>query len=284
MHCDALLKARVAPEQLLEELDRVGKRFARLLPVSLAPLCNGKAPHVRALPVEQLDQASLAARIGGLAGNCLMRCRGVALLASIEGNAVLAQLDRAFGGSGASGEALSDGFPRSADLLLSRIESRIAAQLAVALGNRVEPVRRESDYAELDAFAPDARLAILAIEVAPADARPWEITLACPLDRLGELLGHQPGQEQGREARAPASPLDQPFADLPLFLEARLVDMRMRLSALARLEPGAVLPIAVARAVPLCIGTRTIAVGTLGEADDRVALSISQSHIRKDTP
>jgi flagellar motor switch protein FliM len=46
------------------------------------------------------------------------------------------------------------------------------------------------------------------------------------------------------------------------------------LAAISALEPGAVLPVAVARAVPLSIGGIEIARGTIGAQDDRVAVKL----------
>nr|WP_268958963.1 FliM/FliN family flagellar motor C-terminal domain-containing protein [Novosphingobium aerophilum] len=71
-----------------------------------------------------------------------------------------------------------------------------------------------------------------------------------------------------------ADPLSEPFGDLPLQLSAILVDMRMSMATVAAIEPGMVLPVAVARQVPLRLGQATVATGTVGAADDRVALQI----------
>lgn len=282
LHCDALLKGSTSPADMVDELGRTGARLVRALPAALAPLCSGKPPHVRALPVEQLDEAALGARIGSLAGNSLMNCAEVPLLASVEASAVFAQLDRSFGGTGEIGSEVPTSFPTSARMLLARLEARLANELGAVLGKPVSPKRSDPDYATLEAFAARDMLAILPLEVAPADARPWEITLATPVALLGKLLGKAPART-GCAASGLASPLDTPFADMPLPLEARLVDMRLRLSSLAELAPGFVLPVAVARAVPLTIGSTTIAHGTLGELDDRVALQVTCSNIGKDS-
>jgi flagellar motor switch protein FliM len=59
-------------------------------------------------------------------------------------------------------------------------------------------------------------------------------------------------------------------------LSATLVDMRVPLATAAALTPGMVLPVAVARAVPLAAGGSVIARGTVGHQDDRVALKLTQ--------
>ena len=52
--------------------------------------------------------------------------------------------------------------------------------------------------------------------------------------------------------------------------------MPVSLAALAALEPGSILPVAIARAVPLAIGGQIIARGTIGAQDDRIALRLTQ--------
>ena len=76
--------------------------------------------------------------------------------------------------------------------------------------------------------------------------------------------------------RAPAEPLDAAFADVPLWVSARIVDMALPLSAVAQLQPGQILPVAIARAVPLSIGGVVIGFGSVGAVDDRVGMQLSQ--------
>lgn len=58
--------------------------------------------------------------------------------------------------------------------------------------------------------------------------------------------------------------------------------MRVPLARIAALRPGQVLPVSVARQVPLSIGGEIVAQGTLGEVDDRVALQIIQAFSSED--
>jgi flagellar motor switch protein FliM len=104
---------------------------------------------------------------------------------------------------------------------------------------------------------------------------PWKLTLALPLAMLPKLLG---GADSGAAPRSTgaADPAAAPFADVPLPLTARLVDMKVSLSTIAALEPGMVLPVAVARAVPIAIGEQVIARGSVGTQDDCVALKLTQ--------
>ena len=107
----------------------------------------------------------------------------------------------------------------------------------------------------------------------------WPITLALPPATLAAIFAAPPAPSAARKRRA-ADPLARPFAEVPLGLSAVLVDMRLSMKVLAALRPGALLPIAVARQVPLRLADLsgdgpTLATGTVGAAEDRVALQIT---------
>ena len=106
---------------------------------------------------------------------------------------------------------------------------------------------------------------------------PWNMTFALPLVSLGKLLGA--GEGGAYAAPSPpraANPAAAPFAEVPIAVSATLVDMQISLAVIAALEPGSILPVAVARAVPLAIGAQIIARGTIGAQDDRVAVRLTQ--------
>ena len=100
------------------------------------------------------------------------------------------------------------------------------------------------------------------------------MTLAFAEADLPRLLGTETAKP--RQATT-ADPHAAPFSAMPLPLTARLVDMAMPLSRLSRLSVGDVLPVAVARQVPLHLGGKTIARGTIGAMDDRVAVQLTEA-------
>lgn len=285
-HDACLLGRATAPEAQLVQLERLGEQMARVLAPELAPLCGGEEPLVRVLAPERLAEGALANRIGRLAANALLAHGrgGERTMLSIDARAVMAQLDRAFGGSGATSDELPRTLPRSADIFAQRLEAIAAEALGKALGlNPADAPRiaaRDPQYGMLAPFPAGAELALLVLEIAEnggsGQSDPWRITLATRFAALPRLLGDRP-INPARADGAPASPLDEPFAGLKLPLEARLVDMSIKLSKLANLKPGMTIPIALDRQVPLRIGQAIIARGTVGEMDDRIALQISKT-------
>ena len=278
-HCPELLRRAPEPGEQIGALAKLGERLAPPLAKALGQMLGGEAPVVTPLVPHEQSEGELVQHVGPLAANSLYATGipGVTMLAAVEGAAVLRLVDRAYGGSGEHSGALPDTFPLSAELLMQRLEVVIGDCLAAVLGQgEVRALRNSTRLAELAPYPAGARLAVLPLEVMAGDKAPWTLTLALPLVALPKLLGSIGGAAQKARPAGSADPAAAPFAALPLGLIATLVDMPVSLAAIAAMEPGTVLPIAVARAVPLAIGGQTIARGTVGAQDDRIALRLTQ--------
>lgn len=280
-HCAALLRPGPTQSELSAALDKAAVKLARLLPAALVPLigeCRLEISHRPASQTIYDDYAMLAAPF---AANSLhaVGATGRSFFSVIEAASVMALVDRAFGGPGLPPDSLPRTFPLAAELTIDRLEAVIGRIVAGAVGMDaadIVAVRRDGDLAQLGPCRKDCPLAVLTLRIEEGDRRPWSIDLAFPIDTLEVLFGK--GEEPVRRKPAPRvpDPEAEPFADLPLTLSAVLVDMTLPLSALTNLAPGAVLPVAVARRVPLRVGEATFATGHVGTAEDRIAVQILQ--------
>lgn len=280
-HCAQLLRASPEAPDQIGALARLGERLCAPLALALAQLLGGEAPALTVQPPRELGETELVQQVGALAANSLFATGvpGVTLLASIEGAAVLRLVDRAYGGKGEASGELPEAFPLSAELLVQRLEAILTECLAAALGQtELRALRRAARLSELAPFPAGARLAVLPIDVTDGAQTPWTLTLALPLAALPKLLGSGGAGTLAAAPRSPsaADPAAAPFAALPLGLTATLVDMPVSLAAIAALVPGTVLPVMIARAVPLAIGSSIIARGTIGAQDDRIAVRLTQ--------
>jgi flagellar motor switch protein FliM len=282
-HCGELLRAVPAPTDLSPAVVRLGERLTRTLGSALAPLSRGEAPLVRCAPVRECAMADLARETAPLAANGLLAAgaAGAPFLVSLDAEAVFRMVDRAFGGRGHVPAPLPGAFPLSAELMIARLEAMVGTAVALALepaGDAVRTLRRDGDIRQLAPFPPHERLTVITLEISDGDGTAWSARLAFPQETLVALLGQGERPAPPRpEHRAPATPAQEPFCDLPLTIQAVLVDMRIPFSTLSALRPGQVLPVAVARSVPLRIGDKAIAHGTIGALDDRVAVQITQA-------
>ncbi len=279
-HCTELMRRGPEPVDPVPALAKLGERIARQIAPLLGELLGGEAPVVTALTPSELSEAELIEQVGSLAANSLLApgAPGVTLLASVDGAAVLRLVDRAFGGTGEAGGPLPTAFPLSAELMIQRLEGVVTQSLGEALGSaEVRALRRADSLAELAPFPAGAKLIALQLEATEGPKPPWRLTFALPLAMLPKLLGSGDGPAHtAPSAPHAADPAAAPFADVPIPVTATLVDMQLSLAVIAALEPGSVLPVAVARAVPLAFGAATIARGTIGAQDDRIAVRLTQ--------
>lgn len=278
-HCPELIRRGPDPADLLPALGQVAPRLIRSLAAALAPLCGGEAPSISAdEPRRGGDPAALTDGTR-LTAHCGFAAAGgtIPLLASLDAAPILRMVDRTFGGKGETPSPLPDQFPPSASLLIERLATMLAERLGEVLGTDLAMTRLGPDLDDLAIFTPGSELATLRLAVMEGMRAPWDLTLALPLSALPALLGNAESRPQRRRrAGGAADPLHAPFGQMPLPLTAVLIDMTMPLSAIAALTPGQILPVAVARSVPLQIAGQTLCTGTVGTQDDRAALLINQ--------
>lgn len=282
-HCKELLGSGPSIGELVPALSLVGERLARALAAGLAKLSGGEAPVVCVGMPMDTTLGSIQSELDGLASHSLLAIGPEArpMLATFEAAPVFRLVDRAFGGRGDVPDPLPDSFPLSAELLIAHIEATVAEALSTAFGggpqHAVQPLRRETSLRQLAPFDKHEDLLQLSLEVEEAGCDPWSLSLAFPQTTLAALITVPRHPKKAGKGRGVSGPTAEPFASMPLPVRAVLVDMTIGFSRLSSLKPGDVLPVAVARSVPLKAGEQTIATGTVGELDDRVAVQISNA-------
>ena len=283
VHCPELLgKPAPAPDALLPRLSLAGQAFAKALATALAAFVGGEAPILAAGEAQRLDHTALCSEIGPLAANSLF-CLGAVeapILVCLDAGALLGMVERTFGGRGRVPDPLPESLPLSAELMMARLEAVSCACLAAALGlpdaESLSCTRRSGSVVALAAFADDAPLAAVRIDVTEPGRLAWPLFIAVAEAALPALVGDK-AHASPKRIRGRADPMSEPFASLPLSLRAVLVDMAVPMARLAALEVGQILPVTVARHVPLKLGGKTVASGTVGAADDCIAIRITQS-------
>lgn len=284
-HCAQLLRPGPNQTELVTALTRAAERLAREMAAALAGLLGGEEPLVECSRPERTvysDYATMQVMGHRNLGAYTLFGAGQAndrILGMVAGEVVLRLVDRAFGGAGVAPQQLPRELPLSAQLMVQRLEGLIAGCLAAALGaettDAIRPLRREGNIDHLAPFGNDEQIVALVFSVTEPGRPAWAIEMAFPYDTLATLFAN--GQRPPASGdHAPADPRETPFADVPLPLSAVLVDIRLPLAAISALEVGQILPVPVARAVPLCVGGQAIGRGTVGAVDDRLAVQLSQ--------
>ena len=280
MHCAALVSAKPDADSRLTAFSRLGSALEPALAPRMAAVFNSNGWTCEAGEAEVMLSRDLAEKIDPVAGNFILPVgdAGGRLFATFALPPILARLEAMFGGdAGAADFKPGRKLPSSIELLLKRLARSLTEALgtcldAAALRNG-EEATLSTDYAKLAVFPGQADAVVMPITVAAPEGPAITLRLACRPGTVSRLLTHF--TESGAQPK-PVIPeiLPAAIADVPLRLRARLAEMKVPASKLMNLRPGQVLPIAVARSVPLFVGKHRVASGAMGEQDDRVALQL----------
>lgn len=283
-HCAELLRGTRKVVDPLKELAAVGEPLAAALERLIADLCAGAKVAVRVG-----EPADLPANVANerrsepmLNGTVALGAKEVMMITSVPQRAILSIVDIALGGTGNDCEVPAGKLPLSVQMMFGRFEKVIAAALVDGMGFADESlVKIKNAGSTLEAATPFAgcKRSVLSFEVGIAGTQPWEISFVFPGSALATLFANR--AESTEAAASPVStgvgnPTAEPFGGIALPLRAVLVDMAMPVSTLSRLKPGMVIPVLVARSVPLIAGDQVVAHGAVGEMEDRAALQLTK--------
>ncbi|WP_086617916.1 FliM/FliN family flagellar motor switch protein [Erythrobacter tepidarius] len=293
-HCRELMAHAIGrgprPEERAVLLAAWRRDLARLLAEELSLLLSGDRLAVNVPEPERLAGSAVLDRIGPVAANSLLRVGpgGETALLAFDFATAIALTDRSFGGDGKLADDAPDQLPRSAALLVDAIAATIAGAITRAsldelpsmsgavLGGEV--IVRSESAGRLKPFDRDAPALLFDIAIANHQGREWRCLLALAEERMARLLP-APGRARPdgeRPRRQPADPFTAPFADVPLPLHVVLAEIDLSLARLQRLAPGEMLPLAMGRQVPLMLGDKLVAYGSIGTLEDRMALRLTR--------
>lgn len=277
-HSAALLRraapARRAGADLLAAA--LGAKLASALGKPLAPFLAGAIPEIscgeaRIGPCDGPGEHP-AASFGFAAG-----ADKPLIYANIDEGALAGLVERCFGGPshgsghdprGASGRITPAPMTPATALLARRIAARLAEALSAALGCApLEP------HGPVAAIAIPGRTAQFELTIAEGDREPWHIRLALSCDIIEAIA--DPAAARAATGPRGGDPAALPWSAIPLPLRAVLVDMAIPLGTVAALSPGQIIPVSVARRVPLKVGGRVVGHGDVGVFDDCAALRLT---------
>ncbi len=290
MHCDELAKRKSAAPDPLRELARLGDTIPLVLEKRLSKLCAGAKVSVQVgKPMEQEgDSAQPGAEDPLLECMIAVGRKKAILTVSLPTSAVLRFVDLALGGNGWDYKVAGGTLPLSAKLMFGRVQHALVSVLAASLDLPETTFVQlgDSDVGrEAKEVLSSCKRAVLPLHVSLGEDEAWELFFAFPGPSFAAIFeGQEAADTDGSAgARSPTvRPEMDPFGAVPLPVRAVLVDMAMPVSLLSTLKPGMVLPVSVARSVPLLAGDQVIAHGTVGAMDDRAALQITQTSNSKE--
>lgn len=280
VHPFALGRGEPQAPVMLSGLDRLGERLTRRLRGVLEPLVGAK-PNLVAEAASVIDYAGWSAEVPEFSSISLYRLNplnGLSLV-RLDGGLIATLVDCFYGGKGSRPLPKRREFTPTEDRLLSRLADQIIAKLAEAWAETLplEAVLsgRETGLAHCSIAQPEDQLLLQRLTLTLAD-KSFPIDILMPLVALRAV---EPLLD-GRRSQAPAidpiwqARLSRRMAQVVLPAKTVLARPNMSLDELLQLEPGDVIPVHVARSLPLIVGNRIVAHGTIGEQNGRAAFMI----------
>ncbi|MEM1196379.1 MAG: FliM/FliN family flagellar motor switch protein [Pseudomonadota bacterium] len=284
-HCRELTERGPRPEERAEHLAAWRRDVAREVAQDMTDLLSGTKLEAHISEPESLRGEAVFERIGAVAANCLLRCGGdgQTVLLSLPVATAIALTDRSFGGVGEPVSEPATALPRSVALLIERAARTIAqaiARVSVGGADMGEPqgdvIVRSESASRLKPFTPLSECVWLTLDLSAPDGITWSARIAMPAERLDTLLpglGSADAPAGGDDAQAESD--REAFGAVPLSLEAVLAEFELSLSQLDKLSPGDRIPLALARDIPLRLGSQLVGLGHLGTLEDRMALKLT---------
>ncbi|UYV16744.1 FliM/FliN family flagellar motor C-terminal domain-containing protein [Porphyrobacter sp. ULC335] len=288
VHCPELTSRGPRPEESAALMAAWRRDLSRLLADDLSGLLSGDRLDVSISEPERLSGADALRRIGQIAANSLLRCgaSGETALLSFDFATAIALTDRSFGGDGRIGGGLPELLPRSAALLVEETATMIADAITRAsfgdmpppsgMATRGEVIVRSESAARLKPFALEAETLIFTLDIANRQGCTWRASLVVATERMARLLPGGGRRPRSRTPRTSASGMAAPFATMPLPLHVVLAEFDLSLTRLQSLAPGDTIPLAMGRQVPLMVGEAVLAHGSVGTAEDRMAIRLTR--------
>lgn len=269
---------------LLNAIDRLGDRLARQLRVILEPMC-GSRPIVTAKPIDNTMFMMWDACVPAFTSLSLYRLhpiKGVVAL-RIDAPLVSALVDRFYGGRGTAPDMEAKEFRPTETRLIERLSGQIMTAVTGCWSDIISMdavlLGRETGVVQAEIASADADVVVQSFEVNLGDRDMWTIEIVYPVDGLNSVEGvNLPRTVEDARPHDPVWQRHLGACMENVRLPARTVLARpnMKMTELMALKPGDVINIHIARHLPLIIGDRVFAHGTIGEQDGRAAFMIEK--------
>lgn len=270
------------PAPRLTGLERMGERLARRLRTMIEPYARNRT-QVTAEPIETRRFEDWRAELPDFTSLSLYRLRPLkgGMLIALDPTFIANLVDAFYGGNGLGTTAKTGEFTASEERLLARLTEGLI-ELLVELWGEVIPLApalasRETNAAYASLVRPDEAVVIQRFRVAPGAARASTISILYPLGTLRPIeaeLAAKVHDDSGEVDSEWRYRLAGALENVRLPVRSVLARPELSVAQLMALKPGDVIPITLSPTVPLLVGARAVAEGTIGEQDGRAALMI----------
>lgn len=278
----ALGQRKDRPVAHLTHLERMNEKIARLLRDVIEPIAQTRTK-IEAIPLETRRFDEWQAKQPDYISLSLFRVRPVKgmMMIALEPAFITNMVDAFYGGTG-NGLAHKTGeFTPSEQRLQKRLVSAITEVLTKSWQDAY-PLEfafstHETDVAFANMVRPDEPVVVQSFTIKPGMSKSTRVEILYPLSVL------QPIEDQiAMRVQAGADGDDREWKNkllgaldnVSLPVRSVLARPEMTVAQLLALKPGDVIPITLSQTVPLLVGNRRFAEGTIGEQEGRAAMMI----------
>jgi len=275
------------PVAWLPGLERIGEKFARRLRPVIEPLVQSRTK-IAAEPIETCQFERLRADLPDFMSLNFYRLRPLknGLLVLLEPDFVSSVVDVYFGGTGAVQPRVGAEFTPTEDRVIARLTDGVVDALVDAWSEvlALSPAltSRDTNPAYANLFRPEEMVVVQRFTITTGQGttghgRQTTVSVLYALNSIRPLEGNLtvkvhddagPADAQSRRRMAEA------MNNVRLPVRSVLARPEMTAARLMALKPGDIIPISVGAKVPLLVGNRHFATGTIGEKNGHASLQI----------
>ena len=269
---------------MLSGLDRLGEKLGRRIRALVEPIC-GVRPQVEAQDAQLLDFSAWSAQVPAFTSISIYRVaplKGQVLL-RMDAAMISTLVDCFYGGIGNRPLPPRGEFTPTEDRLIARLSESLLSRLVETWSDilPLEPalIVRETGVGFAASAQPGDQMVVQRFMIGITRDQLWPVDLVFPLAALRAvepLMGTRLPADDDQKDPVWQARIARRMRDIRLPARTVLARPNLSLAELMQLKVGDVIPVTISRSLPLIVGDRVIAHGTVGEQDGRAAFQIEK--------
>ncbi|HKY79953.1 MAG TPA: FliM/FliN family flagellar motor switch protein [Sphingobium sp.] len=270
--------------QMLSGLDRLGEKLGRRLRALIEPI-SGARPHVAMQDAQVLDFAGWSAGVPAFSSIGVYRVAPLKgqMLLRMDAAMISTLVDCFYGGIGSRPLPARGEFTPTEDRLIARISEALIARMVESWSDILPLdaalIIRETGVGFASAAPPNEPMVLQRFMLSITRDQEWPIDLLFPLASLRAvepLMGAKSPVDEERVDPVWQTRIAGRMRDIRLPARTVLARPNLSLADLMQLKAGDIIPVTIGRSLPLIVGDRIVAHGSIGEQDGRAAFQIEK--------
>ncbi|GBH31821.1 flagellar motor switch protein FliM [Sphingobium xenophagum] len=269
---------------MLSGLDRLGEKLGRRIRALVEPIC-GVRPQVEAQDAQLLDFSAWSAQVPAFTSISIYRVaplKGQVLL-RMDAAMISTLVDCFYGGIGNRPLPPRGEFTPTEDRLIARLSESLFSRLVETWSDilPLEPalIVRETGVGFAASAQPGDQMVVQRFMIGITRDQLWPVDLVFPLAALRAvepLMGTRLPADDDQKDPVWQARIARRMRDIRLPARTVLARPNLSLAELMQLKVGDVIPVTISRSLPLIVGNRIVARGSIGEQDGRAAFQIEK--------